>query len=195
MSEEDLLAYVRAARRAGDRPASAEAVAMLVWGFMENVRYRVMLKVPAEAAQEVADEVLASALKSELEGETVGEFRNWIGRIIQRRIADYHRDPRRQIKTAPLPTEHEGAEEIWGEEPSVVFEGETVELHRAIRKILDDMNPSHRRVVWLVVFEDAEPKQVAEETGNSVDNVHQIVSRFRARLDELLSEDDGNTPD
>ncbi len=79
MGEDDLVAYLGAARRAGDRHASALAVAMLVWGFMANVKRRVALKVPPNATEEVAQSVLLSALNADFDGWSVGEFRNWIG--------------------------------------------------------------------------------------------------------------------
>ena len=38
MPEDELIAYLLAARRAGDKEASGLAVAMLIWGLMDNVQ-------------------------------------------------------------------------------------------------------------------------------------------------------------
>ena len=188
--EDELIAYLLAARQAGDKEASGLALAMLTWGFMENVRYRVALKVPREAVDEVAESVLLSALTSEFEGVSVGEFRNWIGTIIQRRVADYHRDPRRDVRLGPLPSEHLGDDEVWGDEPSVEFEGEAIDVERAVERALDELNPIHRPAIELAIFQDVAPRDVGQELDVTVDNVHQIVRRFRVHLDELLSSDD-----
>lgn len=190
LSEDELIAYLLTARRAADKEASGLALAMLSWGFMDNVRYRVALKVPREAVDEVAESVLLSALTSEFDGASVGEFRKWIGAIIQRRVADYHRDPRRDVRLGPLPSEHLDDDEVWGDEPSIEFEGEAIDIERAIETALGESNPTHRRVIELTIFDDAAPKDVAGQLDVTVDNVHQIVRRFRVRLDELLSSDD-----
>ncbi len=84
--------------------------------------------------------MLLSALTSEFDGSSVGEFRKWIGTIIQRRIADYHRDPKRDVRLVPLPTEHLGDDEIWGDEPSVEFEGEAIDAQRAVEQAYGELN-------------------------------------------------------
>ena len=133
MSEDELVAYLGAARARRGPGGSGLAVSMLVWGFMDNVEGRVAMKVPAHAIEEVAQSVLLSALTSDFDGSSVGEFRKWISTIVERRIADYHRDPKRDVRLDPLPTEHLGDDEIWGDEPSVEFEGEAIDAQRARR--------------------------------------------------------------
>lgn len=193
MSEDELIAYLLGARAAGNREATGLAVAMLVYGFMDNVQRRVAMKVPPESVEDVAKSVLLSALASPFDGGSVGEFRKWVGTIIQRRIADFHRDPRRELQTGPLPTEHQGDEDVWGEEPTVEFEGDTVDVRRAIDQAYSELNPLHQQVVDLSIWEDLAAGEVAERLDVSPANVHKITQRFRDRIDELFPRD-GDTP-
>ena len=192
-SEDELIAYLLGARAAGNREATGLAVAMLVYGFMDNVQRRVAMKVPPESAEDVAKSVLLSALASPFDGGSVGEFRKWVGTIIQRRIADFHRDPRREMQTSPLPTEHQGDEDVWGGEPTVEFEGDTVDVRRAIDQAYSELNPLHQQVVDLSIWEDLAAGDVAERLDVSPANVHKITQRFRDRIDELFPRD-GDTP-
>jgi len=193
LGEDDLIAYLLGARAAGDRDASGLAVSMLVFGFMNNVQYRVAMKVAPESVEDVAKSVLLSALSSPFDGGSVGEFRKWIGTIVQRRIADFHRDPRRELQTDPLPTEHQGDDDVWGGEPAVEFEGDTVDVRRAIDTAYDELNPLHRRVIDLSIWGDLSAGEVAERLDVSPANVHKITQRFRDRIDELFPRD-GDTP-
>lgn len=193
LDEDDLIAYLIGARAAGDRDASGLAVSMLVFGFMGNVQHRVALKVPSESIEDVSESVLLSALSSPFDGGSVGEFRKWLGTIVQRRIADFHRDPRRELQTTALPTEHRGDEEIWGEEPAVEFEGDTVDVRRAIETAYEELNPLHRQVIDLSIWDDLSAGEVAKRLDVSPTNVHKITQRFRDRIDQLFPRD-GNTP-
>ena len=57
----------------------------------DDVRRRILIKVPYEDADDVASEVFISALKSAFDGNSVGEFVNWLQTITKRRVAEYHR--------------------------------------------------------------------------------------------------------
>jgi RNA polymerase sigma factor (sigma-70 family) len=192
MSEDEKIAYLQCARRAGDREASALVVSMLVWGFMEIAEHRVSMKVPPQATEEVAQSVLLSALTSEFDGSSVGEFRKFMGTIVMRRIADYHRDPKRDVRLEALPTEHQDSDEIWGDEPAVGFAGDTIDAQRALDQAYNELSDKHKKVIDLYIFGDLAAADVAERAGVSEANVHQIAHRFRDRFDELFG-DDGNT--
>lgn len=194
LPEDDLVAYLISARKAGDVEASGLAVAMLVWGFMGTVSHRVSLKVPPERIEEVAESVLLSALSSDFHGSSVGEFRKWLGVIIKRRIADYHRNPKTDVRLVALPTEHLGDDEIWGDEPSVEFEGDAIDAQRAVDQAYSERSEQHQLVIDLYIFTDLSAADAAERAGVSETNVHKIAQRFRDDFDRLLT-DDGNTSD
>jgi len=189
MPEGELIAYLLDARAHG--APTGLAVSILVFKLMSDVRRRVAMKVPAEAIDEVAEAVLLSALTSSFDGTSAGEFRNWLTTIIKRRIADHHRSPKTEVRLVPLPEEHEGDDEVWGRRVSVPFEGEAIDVERALDQAKRELNPEHLEVVSLYIFEDLPAAEVADRVeGITEANVHKIAQRFRDRVTELLSERD-----
>ena len=189
MPEHALIAYLLDARAAG--APTGLAVSILVYKLMHDVRRRVAMKVPAEAIDEVAETVLLSALTSSFDGTSAGEFRAWLTTIIKRRIADYHRSPKSEVRLVPLPDEHEGHDEVWGRRASVPFVGEAIDVERALDQAKRELNPDHLEVVGLYVFDDLPAAEVAAGVeGISEANVHKIAQRFRDRVSDLLSDRD-----
>lgn len=192
LPDDELIEYVRTARAGGHEAAMSLAVGILAFGYYDTVRWRVGLKVPTQDVDEVAATALDSALTSAFDGESVGEFKGWLHRITARRIADYHRKREGKPDIVGLPT-GTGDDDLWGEEPSVEFEGVAVDVERAVDEVMNALNDTHRQIVDLYVFEDLPADEVARRQGQSEDNVHQVASRFRKALRELL--DDGDTAD
>ncbi len=191
MPEHGLVAYLLEARAA--RAPTRLAVSILVFTLMSDVRRRVSMKVPSEAIEEVSEAVLLSAITSEFDGTSVGEFRSWLRTIIQRRIADYHRSPKTDVRLVPLPDEHEGEDDFWGTRAAVPFEGDAIDVERALDQAMAELNPAHQEVVGLYVFQDLPAGEVAGRVdGISEANVHKIAQRFRDSVSQLLP-DHGDT--
>ena len=194
LSDEELIDYMRGARAAGKEGAVRLALAILVFGYLPIMERRAALKMPWADAQDVAVDAMESALKAAFDGVSVGEFRNWINRILQRRIADFHRRREGKPTLEPLPTGDEADDDpIWGDVPSVEFEGVPVDLHRALKQCYDELSEQHQRVVDMYVFADWAAAEVSAETGETEANVHQIGSRFRKCVRDRL--DDRDTSD
>lgn len=188
MPEHRLIAYLLEAREAG--AATGLAVSILVFKLMGDVRRRVAMKVPADAIDEVSETVLLSALTSRFDGTSAGELRSWLTTIIKRRIADHHRSPKSDVRLVPLPDEHEGDDEVWGRRASVPFEGEAVDVERALDQAKRELNPDHQEVISLYIFEDLPAAEIAARIDAiSEANVHKIAQRFRDRVSHLLSDD------
>jgi RNA polymerase sigma factor (sigma-70 family) len=165
------------------------ALAVLAFGYRGIVRLRVMLKVPSQDVDEVTDTAIESAIGSRFDNDSIGEFRSWLNRITDRRIADYHRRREGKPELGPLPGE--GEEEALGPEPATEFEGTSVDARRALRQALDELRPNHRRAVERYVFAGCSAEEAAQEIeGMTEANVHQIASRFRRRLRDLLEAGD-----
>jgi RNA polymerase sigma factor (sigma-70 family) len=189
LSDEELFEYMREARRAGALDAMRTALAVLAFGYRGIVRLRVMLKVPSQDVDEVTDTAIESAIGSRFDNDSIGEFRSWLNRITDRRIADYHRRREGKPELGPLPGE--GEEEALGPEPATEFEGTSVDARRALRQALDELRPDHRRAVERYVFAGCSAEEAAQEIeGMTEANVHQIASRFRRRLRDLLEAGD-----
>ncbi len=191
MSEDDLIAYLLAARIAGDKDASGTAVGILVYRLTPLVQKRIRLKVPESDVEDLAQSVLLSALTSDFDSSTIGQFRSWVSTIIKRRIADYHRDPKRKTKLMPLPEENQGDEGAWRDGISAPGQGDVTDVHRALATAYGELtNESHRQAIDLYVFGGHPASEVAAQADLSVDNIHQIAKRFRDRVKELLGADD-----
>jgi RNA polymerase sigma factor (sigma-70 family) len=194
LSDDQLIDYMRRARGADRHDAMKPAIAVLVYGHWANLVNRARLKLPAGDAEEVAGEAVASAIASAFDGKSIGEFRAWLHTILGRRIADYLEARRRRPRTTPLPSEHEGEEDVWGAEPAAEFEGEALFAEDCLGRAYEEIDePRHRRVVELYVLRPHTAAETAELIGAGMteENVHQIASRFQRRFRALLEE--GNT--
>jgi RNA polymerase sigma factor (sigma-70 family) len=190
LSDEELFEYMREARRAGALDAMRTALAVLAFGYRGIVRLRVMLKVPSQDVDEVTDTAIESAIGSRFDNDSIGEFRSWLNRITDRRIADYHRRRENKPELGPLPGEG-GDEDALGPEPATEFEGTSVDARRALRQALDELRSDHHRALELYVFAGCSAEETAQEIGGMTEaNVHQIASRFRRRLRDLLEAGD-----
>jgi RNA polymerase sigma factor (sigma-70 family) len=201
LSSDELIAYIRKATDAGRSDRASSALAILCWRHFDDVVRRVRMRVPAQDVEDVAMTAMLAAIKSAFDGVAVGQFVNWLHRIVDRRgIADYHRRREGEPIHNPLPTEHAGEEEVWGEEPAEEDETGAV----VVRSVIDDClaalgQPSHRDVIELNVFQDLGAADTAARVNDdhpdldpamSEANVHKIVSRFRKCVRDRLSEDD-----
>lgn len=147
LPDEQLIAYIQKARTAARTEAMTLALSVLVFGYLDIVTRRVVLKVPPADVDDVAHEAILSAIRSAFSGESIGEFRGWLNRITSRRIADYHRRLEGKPKTVPLLSGDEEDDAGWGEVPAAEFEGVSVDAERAIETAygsLSDAPPANR---------------------------------------------------
>jgi RNA polymerase sigma factor (sigma-70 family) len=190
LTDDQLVDYLRRAREAGRHDAMRPAIGVLVYGHWGNLVNRARLKLPSRAdAEEVASEAVASAIASAFDGKSIGEFRSWLHTILGRRIADHLESRKRKPRTAALPSEHAGEDDVWGAEPAVEFEGEALPARDALRQAYDELdNQRHRRVIDLYLLGPRSASETAKLMGNRMTeaNVHQIASRFQRRFKELL---------
>lgn len=152
LSDEELIDYIRQARMVGDLAAGRRGLAFLVYGYEPDVRRRLSLKLPKHAVEDVAHDALVRAIAAAFDGTSRGEFRSWLHTIVDRTAVDYYRRAERRPKETPLPSEHAGEEEVWGEEPFTDSEAGAVELRIIIDEVIETFNEKHRRVIELHVF-------------------------------------------
>ncbi len=189
-SDDDLISYIRAAREAGRHDAMKPAIGVLAFGYWDNLINRARVKLPESDVEQVAGEALESAIASAFDGQSVGEFRSWLNTILSRRIADHYQKRERTLPTEKLVTEHQGEDEVWGDEPSVAFEGDALYARQCVDDALEELPEAHREVVRLYVFGPHSAASVVERVGGGMTeaNVHQISSRYQRRVKELLGE-------
>jgi len=196
MSDDQLVAYLRAARAAGRPEAMKPALAILVFGYWDILVGRARLRLPASDAEDVAGEATASAIASAFDGNSIGEFRSWLHTILARRVADYHEARKRRPRTTELVTEHAGEEQIWGHEPAVPFAGDALFASQCLTRARAELrDESHQRAIDLYVLGPMSAVEAASEVGRGMTeaNVHQIASRFQRRFRELLEQGDDSS--
>jgi len=202
LSDDALVGYIGDARDAGEAEAMQRGIEILAYGLRGDVVVRVRRKLESRSDADVeivADQVIAGAMLAAFRGESVGEFRALLNRILARRVADYYRSRRGGAREGPLPSEHAGDDEVWGDEPRAQEEISGIWADDAVERALADLSPAHRAVIELRLAgytskEAAEIVNVGDElpvgleTPMTADNVDQINSRFRHRLRDLLEE-------
>ena len=122
LPDEQLIAYVRAARDVGELTHGRRGLMFLVYGYERDVKRRLSIKVPKHVVDDLAHDALVRAIAAAFDGSSVGEFRSWLHTIVDRTAVDFFRRAERRPKETILPSEHAGDEDVWGEEPAV--EGE-----------------------------------------------------------------------
>ena len=192
LSDEELIAYIRAARDEGQLAHARRGLAILVYGYERDVKRRLSIKVPGHVVDDLAHDALVRAIAAAFDGSSVGEFRNWLHTIVDRTAVDFYRRAERRPKETILPSEHAGEEDVWGAEPSLESEAGAVELRIIVEEVLETFNEKHRLVIELHVFGGLTAAEVCDTIeGMSEDNVAQIASRFRAKLRARLEPGDG----
>lgn len=188
LSDDDLIDYLRSAHAAGSLDAARLALQVLVYGYWRHVELRLDRKLPDHAVEDITGDVIVRAVQSAFSGASVGEFRSWLNTITDRTIADFYRARSRHPGEASL----EPGDDQPSSEPVAPDTRGYVEAQMVVEEALDELRPDHRRVVEIIVFEDRPASAAAAEVnGMTTTNAYQVVSRFRARLRELLEADTG----
>jgi RNA polymerase sigma factor (sigma-70 family) len=192
LTDDQLIAYIRDARDVGQLAAGRRALAFLVYGYERDVKRRLSLRLPAHAIDDVAHDALVKAIAAAFDGSSQGEFRSWLHTIVDRTAVDWFRRVQRRPKETPLPSEHLGEGEIWGEEPVTASQSGEVEVRMIVDEVLAELSEKHRQVIDLHVFEGLTAREVCDRIeGMTEDNVAQIASRFRAKLRARLDPETG----
>ena len=200
LSDEELIAQIRAAREVGEAAAERRARQILVHRHHREVELRARLKASDDVAAEIADDVILTALEMEHRGESIGELRSLLRTLLQRRIADYYR--KRRLETIPLAEEHEGDDEL-GRSGIVTVPGHEESVLGSVffDAVLAKLPAVHRRVIVRNLLDRDTARETAElvneefadelEQPMTEANVHQIASRFRKELRREVEEGGG----
>ena len=199
LPDEELIAYVVAAREAGRVDAAKKALAIFAFGRFDMLVYRALKTVGnRDDAEEIASETIKDVLKSAFEGVSPGEAVNLMKTILSRRIADYHDARSRKPPPVALPEESDD-DEHWAPDAATSPDDKgVIFLQDLIDRALESLRPDHRLVVELKVFQKYSSKETADlvnqkfpnlDTPMTDQNVDQIATRFRKELREEL--DDG----
>lgn len=193
LQDADLVAYIARARRGGHNRAAGRALAILTWGYEPYIVVRVSRKVPEHAVETVVQKVLDSVEKDALEGRipftgsVVPEFRGWLDRIVRRRIADYHRDPRSRMTRMRLAEDVE--EDAQGVQLVARDDAAAVPDQLLVREALNALSPRHREVARMSELDGHSAAEIASAIpGISPSNVYKIGERFRTQVTTMVTD-------
>jgi RNA polymerase sigma factor (sigma-70 family) len=200
LGDQELVAYIVDARKAGRTDAAVVAAQVLAFRYEDRIRAFVATRLESKGraeADDVAERTMSDAIASVagFEGESLPEFGGWIFRIAKNRIVDYHRKGR--VDQVPLewrtPDGEWAEREIETGDPTAV-----IDRGDLISQALSELSEVHREVVIRVRFRRFSHKEAAEDVNRhfpeemndpmTEQNVSQINSRFGKRLKELLRE-------
>ncbi len=162
LRDEQLIAYIRDGRAAGELAAGRRALMFLVYGYERDVKRRLSMRLPAHVVDDVAHDALVRATAAAFNGTSTGEFRSWLHTIVDRAAVDFYRRAERRPKESILPSEHVGEEDVWGAEPSIGSEAGAVELRIMVEEVLETFNEKHRLVIELHVFGGLTAREVCD---------------------------------
>ncbi len=198
LSEEDVLAYIVAARDAGHEEHARQTAAVLVWRYERIVKSRVRAKTPPAAHDDVVMDVMEGAIRSAFDGKFIGQFRSWIDTITRNKIVDFHRRAERSPELTGLGHEHEGEEGAWVWVANEDEANNLLPYRELAERLCRERNEIHATVIRIygpiglgfLEFDAAstctEVNRLFPDADMKEPNVHQIWRRFRAELEEQL---------
>ena len=182
------------ARAAGDVEAAAKVFQLFAWkmrpkliGFSKR-----HLRMHGDH-EEIADETVMRALKGALtsaetfRGTTFEELHGYLFRIERNVINDYRDKEMRRERIAPGVSLQDGREDLGpdGAEIEFVDDGfDEVVNGDLADQVMSGFNPKHRQIIQLRYDFGVKSKETAKITGMSVNNVDQVMRRFRRALRE-----------
>lgn len=196
MSDDDLVAYIVAAKRSGAVDDATTGVNMLLFRHEGRMRRQVHNELPAhlrhfsETVEEwVLERVVRSALKLGVTGEHMGEWVNWWKTAVSRQVISFFRSAQGQA----LEREQEwpdmraaagddGVADTVGVELDVDALAGSLDYRAALDAALAALNDKHRKIVDAAYFQDQASKDVGAEFGETVANVDQVKKRFKELL-------------
>lgn len=208
LDDERLAAHVAESRDRGELAQADRALQIFYSGVEGKLATKIRARFSRRPAESVVEEILFEVYKSveaalfetghraKWEGPDVKSLQAWLNKIAERRTDDYHRKQRPQ--TVPLITDdddHKSPEELL-EGPDTTG-GVSVKI--ALAKVIQELSPTHQRVVELTYFGNLSSKEAAaeiaasqpeEEKPMTAGNVDKIRQRFRDDFYEQLDGDD-----
>ena len=146
--------------------------------------YITMMVKNREIADDIFQETVIKAVRVIDEGRYVdnGKFLSWALRIAHNQVIDHFRHTRQENKI----TESDAGFDILG---TIRFSNDTIEdrlvheqIHEDLRKIIDHLPEEQREVVIMRYFNDMSFKEIAEESGVSINTA---LGRMRYALINL----------
>lgn len=192
LADEELIAYLVRARRAGNEAAAGLALSVFAYRHFEDLARVAKAKLPTRSdAEDCAQQALEGVLKTAFRGEVVAEALGLLYRILHRRVADFHRDRERKPPPAALPEEQDDEERHSADAAVEPDATGAIDVGDVAERCYQRRSEPHRMVIDDFVYNGYDGTETAERVNNafpeldppmSEANVHQIAARFRKDL-------------
>jgi DNA-directed RNA polymerase specialized sigma24 family protein len=188
LSDDDLVAYLSAAREAGQDDQVRLATGIFVFQRIEILKSRARVKMGDDQdVEEVVQDTIEGTLRAAFRGESPGELFNLMDTILRRRIADFYKARERTPAFAgpdadgndPLDQHADGEDLISGLVSRVVLEEELGRCSDRDRMVVEMKVAGHSSQD---VAEEVSRSGLGGAGGMTQANVDQIFSRFRKQL-------------
>ena len=138
-------------------------------------------------AEELAEDtfVLLGTKKPKDKGK--GSFRTWLYTIGRNLTIDYLRKESKH-RTVGLDSLPETTDEEDSFEEEVIKEEQKITLHRLMRQL----KPEYRQILWLVYFEDMTCKEASHVIGKTVHSTEMQLHRAKQALKAILEKENFN---
>lgn len=185
LSDDNLVAYLVAARDAGQVGTVRLAAGMLVWRRYDVLVALVRAKVDDDQdIEDIVQQILEDTMKAAFKGEHTGEFFSLMKTIQERRVADFYAKKSRTPKQVGSYDDGSSPLDRITDDDDLIA-GSIAEA--ALDKVLDEYS-GRDRIVITMKMDGHRAREIAERVaqsgvesgaGMSPANVDQIFSRFR----------------
>jgi DNA-directed RNA polymerase specialized sigma24 family protein len=192
LSDDDLVAYLSAARDAGQDDQVRLAIGIFVFSRIEILKARAKLKIADDQdVEEVVQDTIEGSLRAAFRGESPGELFNLMDTILKRRISDFYKQRERTPAFAgpdadgndPLDQYADTEDAITGLLSSVVVNEQLELCSDRDRMIVERKMAGHPS---LEIADEVSKSGVPGGEGMTDDNVDQIWRRFKLRVRDPL---------
>jgi hypothetical protein len=194
LSDDDLVAYLSAARDAGQDDQVRRATGIFVFSRIEVLKARAKLKIEQdEDVEEIVQDTIEGTLRAAFDGQSPGELFNLMDTVLRRRIADFYMKRERSLSFAgpdpdgndPLDQYADTEEAIPGLLSRVVLDEQLGLCSDRDRMIIEMKMAAHPS---LDIAEKVSGSGLPDSAGMTAANVDQIWRRFKVRVRQPLLE-------
>ena len=144
-------------------------VARPLWGYLARATSNDAL------ADDLLQETFFRMIRAGFVPETDDHARNFLYKVATNLVRDHFRSPKKDT----LPLEHS---------PAVEGPGDRVRLRRDVQRLLRDLKPRERELLWLGHVEQFSHKEIAEILGLKPGSIRLLLFRARRKLAGLMEE-------
>jgi RNA polymerase sigma-70 factor (ECF subfamily) len=149
-----------------------------------------------EAAEDIVQETFLAASKSAGKFQGRSKVYTWLHSIASRRVADFYRRKKREVKYQTVPSDSESLETDYssGDEPFVAETLESEETNQDVQEILSGLPLHYKQVLLLKYVEEMPVNEISQVMGRSPKSIEGLLTRARRELrDRLNTQNEGQT--